>query len=38
MNIIITYMMGGKLHTHLIYSDELIWYLNNTTVYKTQSL
>jgi hypothetical protein len=34
----ITYMQNGKLSTSIIENDELIWYLNNTTVYKTSDI
>lgn len=38
MDLLITFMENGKLKTEVIYNDELLWYLNNTTVYKTKQL
>ena len=32
----ITYMTDGVLHTQRIDNDELLWYLENTTVYKVR--
>lgn len=36
MKIIITYMENGVLKTEHIDQDELLWYLENTTVYKVK--
>lgn len=31
-------MQNGKLYTSIIENDKLIWYLDNTTVYKTSDI